>query len=446
MSSSLALILSAWLATAPMSADEIERYALEHSPLLALARLGHDVAEAEYLRASLAWVPTLKVTAGGGYMPGQTVDSGGRLTSDFGEVGYVARVEGEATMPLYTFGKLAIIDDMGEAGRDLAAEKARVLQVELRQQVRRLVDSLRFVTQADDLVKEGRSYFDKAKRHLDKLEEEDSDEYDQVDRFKLRVYEADLTRMELEVRRGRQAAREGLAALMGLPGPDALEVAEASLEPVTVDPAGVEAWVAALEGAPEIRVLGVEARFAKLQADLEKRRWWPDLALIGSGKYQRAEPVDNVMANGQLISDPYNTWYAGAVLGLRWELDVVGRLAAVRKQRALQSLAEQKHELYRRKLALEVREMARKLADQQQLLSVTARAEKAARSWLIDRSNLYDAGLIDVKDVIESLKEFYKRREDHLRAILDLNVTWYQLQKLVGLESDAPVAQGEKQP
>lgn len=433
MSSSLALVLAAWLASAPMSADEAERYALEHSPLMALARLGHDVAEAEYLRASLAWVPTLKATAGGGYMPGQTVDSSGRLTSDFGEVGYVARVEAEATMPLYTFGKLALIDDMGEAGRDLAALKAGVLQVEVRQQVRRLIDSLRFVTEADELITDGRKYFDKARKRLDRLEQEDSEEYDQIDHFKLRVYEADLVRMELDARRGRQAARDGLAALMGLPGPEALELAEAPLAAVEVDPGQVDAWVAALEGAPEIRVLGVEARFAKLQADLEKRRWWPDLALIASGKYQRAEPVDNVMANGQLISDPYNTWYAGAVLGLKWELDVVGRLAGVRKQRALQGLAEQKRDLYRQKLALEVREMARKLADQKQLITVTAGAQKAARSWLIDRSNLYDAGLIEVKDVLESLKEYYKRREEHLRAILELNVTWYQLQKLVGL-------------
>jgi outer membrane protein TolC len=431
MSSSLALVLSAWLAAAPMSADELEGYAVEHSPLMALARLGHDVAEAEYLRASLAWVPTLKVSAGGGYLPGQTVDSTGRLTSDFSEVGYVARVEAEASMPLYTFGKLALLDDLGEAGRDLAAEKARVLEVEVRQQVRRLIENLRFVAEAEVLAREGRSYFDKAKKRLDKLEADDADEYDQIDSFKLRVYEADITRLELELQRGKQAAREALAALAGLPGPEALELAEAPLQAVEAEPGQVEAWVAALEGAPEVRVLGVESRFARLQADLEKRRWWPDLALLGYGKYQRADPVDNRF-NGQLIYDPYNTWYAGAVLGLKWELDVVGRLAAVRKQRALQSLAEQKQDLYRRKLALDVRDLSRKLDDQRQMIRVTKGAEKAARSWLVDRSNLYDSGLIEVKEVVEALKEYYKRKEDHLRAVLELNLTWHQIVKLVG--------------
>jgi len=433
MSSSLALALVSWLLAAPMSADELEAFALEHSPLMGLARLGHDVAEAEYLRAHLAWVPTLKATAGGGYMPGQEVDSGGRLTSDFSDVGYIVRVEAEATWPLYTFGKLALIDEMGETGRDLAAEKARVLAAELRHQVRRLVDSLRFLDEADTLIADGRGYFDKARKRLDKLEQDDSDEYDQVDRFKLRVYEADLVRMELDAKRGRQAAREALAALSGLPGPDALDLAPAPLEAVTVDPGRVDAWVTALEGAPEIRVLGVESRLAALQADLEKRRWWPDLALIGSGKYQRAEPVDNTL-NGNVVYDPYNTWYAGAVLGLKWELDVVGRLAAVRKQRALAALADQKRELYRTKLALEVREQARKLADQQRLIEVTAGARKAARSWLIDRSNLYDAGLVEVKEVIEALKEYYKRQEEHLRAVLELNLTWHELQKLAGLD------------
>ena len=433
MSSSLALALAAWLAAAPMSADELEAWAEEHSPLMALARLGHEVAEAEYLRAHLAWVPTLKVTAGGGYMPGQEVDAGGRLTSDFGEVGYVARVEAEATWPLYTFGKLALIDDMGEAGRDLVAEKERVLRAEVRQQVRRLVDTLAFLDEADGLIADGRGYFDKAKKHLDKLEADDSDDYEQVDRFKLRVYEADLVRMELEARRGRQAAREALAALCGLPGPEALELAPATFQAADVDAGQVERWVAALEGAPGVRVLGVEARLARLQADLEARRWWPDLALFGSGKYQRADPVDNTL-NGVVIYDPYNTWYAGAVLGLKWELDVVGRLAAVRKQRALAALADQKHDLYRRKLALEVREQARRLADQRRLIDVTAGAEKAARSWLVDRSNLYDAGLVEISGVIEALKEYYKRKEEHLRAVLELNLTWHEVRKLVGLE------------
>ena len=434
MSSSLALVLSTWLLAAPMSADEVESWALEHSPLMALARLGHEVAEAEYLRAHLAWVPTLKVTAGGGYMPGQEVDDGGRLTSDFSDVGYVARVEGEATWPLYTFGKLALIDDMGETGRDLMAEKERVLRAEVRQQVRRLIDTLRFLDEADGLITDGRKYFDKARKRLDELEAADSDEYDQIDRFKLRVYEADLVRMELDARRGRQTAREALAALAGLPGPEALDLAPAPFEPVAVEAGQVDAWVASVAGAPEIGVLGVESRLARLQADLEARRWWPDLALFGSGKYQRAEPVHNVLENGSVVYDPYNTWYAGAVLGLKWELDVVGRLAAVRKQRALAALAEQKHDLYRTKLSLEVRAQALKLADQQRLIQVTAGAEKAARSWLIDRSNLYDGGLVEVKEVMEALKEYYKRKEEHLRAVLELNLTWYEIQKLAGLE------------
>jgi outer membrane protein TolC len=373
---------------------------------------------------------------GGGYMPGQEVDADGRLTSDFGEAGYVMRVEAEASMPIYTFGKLALIDDLGETGRDLAAEKARVLRVEVRQQVRRLVDTLRFVDEAGALLAEGRSHFDKAKKRLDKLEQDDSDEYDQIDRFKLRVYEADLVRMELDAKRGKQTARAALAALAGLPGPEALELTDAPLEAVTVDAAEVDAWVAALDGAPEIRVLGVESRLAKLQADLESRRWWPDFALIASGKYQRADPVDNTW-NGQVIYDPYNTWYAGAVLGLKWELDVVGRLAATRKQRALHALAATKQELYRQKLALEVRDRALKLQDQRRLIEVTASARKASRSWLLDRSNLYDAGLVEVKEVIEALKEYYKRQEEHLRAVLELNLTWYEIRKLAGLEDAA---------
>lgn len=434
-----ALLAVLWLAlapaaaAAPMSDAEIEAWALTHSPILALADLAHDVAEAEYLRASKAWVPVLDLSAGGGYMPGQRTDDDGRLTSDFSQVGYVAKVEADVSLPIYTFGKLALLEDMGEAGRDLADAKEAALRAEVRYQVRRLVATLRYLDEADEVLAEGRRYFDKARDRLERLEEEDSDEYEQLDHFKLKVYEAEVVRRELEAARGRRAASEGLAAVAGLPGPEAVALSDEPFTPELQAEASAEAWEKWLDaGSSELASLGVEARLADLQARLEKRRWFPDIGIYGTAKYQVADPVDNTF-QGTLIYDPYNTWYAGAVLGLKWKLDVVGRLAASRKQRALAGLAQAKRDLYRAKLALDVRDLARQLADARTWIETTRRAQKAARAWVVDRSNAYDTGFVPVNEVIEALKEFLTRKEEHLRAIRDHELVLARLRKLVSL-------------
>jgi outer membrane protein, multidrug efflux system len=424
----------------PMGLDAIEAYALEHSPLLALASLGHAVAEAEYLRASKAWVPSLETLVGGGYMPGQEVGEDGRLRSNFDEPGYIFSAEVQTTLPIFTFGKLRALEEMGEQGRALASAKASVLRQELLFQVRSLVAALRFLDEAADIAKEGRRHFDKASRKLDAMEEDDDEDYEQIDHFKLRIYEADIVRMELEIDRKRVDAREGLAALIGLPGPEALVLEAGTLsleedrEGQAVDINDAEAWVARLDaGGAELKVLDAEHGIQEGRATLERRRWWPDLGIVGEAKYQKADPVDNVY-KGTTIYDPYNKWYAGAVLGLTWSFDVVGRLSATRKHRALAAIKKTRRQLYREKLALEVRALIRELHDLRRMVQVTKRAQKAARSWLVDRSNLYDSGFVPAKEVMEPLKEFYKRKTGHLQAILDFNRGVYKLRKLVALE------------
>ena len=432
----LLLWASAASAREALTLERLEAIALERSPILRLATLGAEVAEAEYLRARWAWVPRLDIKGGGGYMPGQRVNDDGRLASDFTEIGYSFKVEGDLAMPVYTFGKLALLEDMGEAGRDLAAAKAAVLEHEVLYQVRRLHDTMLFLQELSEIAAEGRKYYDKARDRLDALEEDDDEDYDQIDHFKLRVYEADIVRMELESARNLARAREALIAVCGLPAEGALALAASALEPVRSggDPSAI-AGAARADQAPAITALDLQARLGELAAEIEARKWWPDLLLVGFGKYQVAEPVHNFY-NGEPVYDPYNTWYGGAALGLRWSLDVIGRLGAGRKARAMAGIKRTQHELYREKLSLEIRDLERALADQRKMLDATRRAERAARSWLVDRSNLYDSGFVEVKEVLESLKAFYERKMQRLQANLDLNVAWYKLLKTGALEGE----------
>jgi outer membrane protein TolC len=238
--------------------------------------------------------------------------------------------------------------------------------------------------------------------------------------------------MELEAERNTAAAREGLAALVGLAGPEALSLAEVDLAPVQVPTGDADELIRQFQGgSPEIMLLDLEAGLDRSQARLERRKWLPDLLLLAFARYQASDVVFNTNSSGTVAYDPYNTAYAGAALGLKWSLDVISRVGLSRKSEALAGLKGAQADLFRKKTGLEIRDLTRRLDDQRALIEVTDRSRKAARSWLVDRSNLYDSGLVPVNDVLEALKEFYRRKQEHLQAVLDFNLTWFQIRKIL---------------
>lgn len=86
------------------------------------------------------------------------------------------------------------------------------------------------------------------------------------------------------------------------------------------------------------------------------------------------------------------------------------------------------------KLQMDIENATTDVKIQAQLIEVQASALKAARGWLIAKSDLYDTGFATLDDVRDALVEYYKRKIGHYQAISAFNLAVLKLSRVVGVD------------
>jgi len=428
--------------TSPMTLDDALQYAMEHSGLVAAARAGTEALEAKLSQAEwVAWphASFKALLAPMARQYGNAVSGG----TDLSEWGVFAYTEVTGTWPLYTFGKISSLKEAARHGVDVGRAREEIARAEATYRVRRGFHALAFAQELAEVIREGREYLDKARRHLDELEASDDPSFDPVDRMKMRVYDAQVLSKELQARRAAELARASLRVAIGLDPSDPVEFVVATPKPVEVA-REVDAGVLcerALDRRAELKALreGVRAR----EADVRARRaaFWPDVFLAGQFRYgfsNVAEPQSSPFA-----SDPFNTYTAGGGLGIQMDFEIGKKIGELREAEA--DLARLRAEARDAEAAvrLEVQKLAREMQDAKQMVAAQQTAVEAARGWVIAKTDLYDNDLCDLNDVMTALVQFFQARMDSLQAIYDYNAAVAALERAVGmdlLDASAPAA------
>lgn len=403
--------------------------ALETNPLVDAARASMGEFEAKYRQASLSFLPVGKVEAFGSATPKK---SGNALAgeTDMEEWGPFAGVKANAAIPLYTFGKLSTLKEMAAAGIEVGRAQVEMARAELRYQVQRAYFSLLTAREARALISDGEGYLEKARTRLEELEEQDSDDYDQVDMLRLKVYEAEIAGMKLKADRAARLSATALSLLTGVPEAD-LEIA-GELQPLSFRDLSQEDLLSLASGhRPELLALDAAGRASQAGISLEKRKWAPNLFLFGTFSLAKAWAVEG--QGSPFAYDPFNSWFGGGGLGMQWELDVGARLAGVDEA----SARYRKYEAQYRTVLLQTRmELAQKLGevlDCRELMVLNRKAHKAARGWVMAKTDLYDSGVVELKDVIEGLTVYFKNKLAWQEAVLDFNLAVAGLAKACGV-------------
>ena len=433
----LVALVSLLVMTAPagerggLSLEEATRLALKDNPLVDAARGNLDEFEAKYRQAILAWVPQGKLDFTATVLPKMTGNAVAHET-DTSAWGPYLRGQFSLVQPLYSFGKLTTLKKMAAAGIDVGKAQIRMAEGEIRYQTARAWYTLVFTSEVASLIVEGEEYLEKARTRLEQLDEEDADDFDQVDKLRLRVYEAEIAAMRMEAARAARIARTSLHLLTGLP--------EDEIRPGVkrLKPASFGDWtLAELEALterrrPDLAALRAGVRATRLNLSVEKRKWAPDIFAIGNATLSWAPYVEN--QNSPFADDPYNTWLGtGVALGLRWNLDIGGRLAGADEARA--GVRKQRAQL--RGLFLKARgDLADRYsaaADAQTLISIYRRAYKAGRGWAMAKTDLYENGLEELKYVIEGISKLYSTKLAHMSAVLQFNLAVAALARSCGV-------------
>ncbi|NUN15719.1 MAG: TolC family protein [Myxococcales bacterium] len=413
------------------SAQAIDR-ALAGHPTLRAGDADIDAMKARLLAAWGVYVPKIDFTTLFTVMPAVRGDPFNGFT-DYDDWGPFVRVDVAADSPIYAFGQLEALRDAARAGIDLSRAKRAIAQAELVYQVRRAYCDLQLAEEVKAVLLDGKKYLERARKRLETMEEEDDPQYDQIEMLKLRVFEADVQERVFSVERDLSRAEHMLRQSMGLGVDVAVRITERDLSPYAFVVAESAQYMAlALQSRPEIAALNAKDAVAQSEVDLQLARFFPTLKVIGNYRLAYSPVADDQLS--PFASDSYNVHTVGVSLGLSWTFDLGQQLGRYHEALAKQEKAHQDREAEILKLQMDIENATADVKIQAQLIEIQASALRAARGWLIAKSDLYDTGFATLDDVQDALVEYYKRKIGHYQAISTFNLAVLKLSRVVGAD------------
>jgi multidrug efflux system outer membrane protein len=351
--------------------------------------------------------------------------------------GMFTRTELRLVQPLFTFGKISAGRLAAQEGLSASRKREDGLAAELALNVSRAYYGLKLARAVLETLSEGQGQLQDAQVQIDKDLADGTGSVTQTDKLRLRTVRAEVEIRQMEAQKGAEEARGGLRALIGPDGPRDVEIDDAPLEPVNVPERPLAHYEEQARLArPEVRALDHLVNSKRALADLERRKQYPDLVLLGSATLAYANSIDD--PQNAFFNDPFNSRGAGVAAALRLPLDL-----GVRNARAAQFRADAEEAIYRRREALggigfEVERAHASLREATRRLAVVRAGEKAARAWITAVAANFATGLAEAKDFADALVASFQFRIRALQAIFDLNLAAATLARATGVDAVLP--------
>ncbi|MCC6217677.1 MAG: TolC family protein [Polyangiaceae bacterium] len=420
-------------AEAVRSLDRCLVLARRHYPKVqeAQARLAGKRAQ----RSQVALTPfgDIVATAGAGTAPsvfGSPVFSPSTDVSLSSNMALAWRVGIDATLPLWTFGKLGHATAAADAQVLAGAHEVRRERNAVEVDVRRAFWGVQLARDSLVLLADARRRVEKHRRRL--VARVAEGEGDEVELLKVEMYSADLDVKESE---GRKAQTTALAALRMLVGGEAgCGVPDEPLARTARALGPLPTYLAAARlHRPEVNMAraGVLARRALVE--LERARYLPDLGLALSGRWARAPEV--VDQRNPFVRDDANFLVYGFALAARWKLDFLPQSARVAQAEAQLEEMRATERFALGGVGFEVEQAYAEASEAAKRLAAARRAAHYARQWLLRVQQAIDVGTMEDEKIVDPAREHALRRFGVLSATYDYNVAMARLAQATGWDA-----------
>jgi outer membrane protein TolC len=343
------------------------------------------------------------------------------------------RTEVRLYQPVFDFGKISAGIAAAQAGVGVSQERQNAARADVEQNVRKAYWGLKLARDVLDMLDTGSGYVDDGQKKLEKDLAEGTGTASVTDKLRIRTVRAEVDARILEAKRGQGLARDGLRVLLGLQATEDIDVDDADFEPVDIKDRPVTYYEdLARFNRPEARLLDYAVKAKNALADLERRKVYPDVVLVGTMAFARAQEVDDPQ-NG-FMSHYFNSTSAGLAAALRMQLDIGPRLA-----RATRASAEAAELGFRRAealggISLEVRKAYGEMTEAAQRVKAVQKGEKAAKSWISAVAQNFAVGLAEARDLTDALVAYFNMRYRYLQAVYDYNVAVAALTRATGAQ------------
>jgi outer membrane protein TolC len=347
--------------------------------------------------------------------------------------GVFTRTELHLVQPVYTFGKISAGVMAAQSGIAASRSREQGIAAELELNVRKAYWGVKLAREILEAIKDGSEYLDRAEEQIKKELSTGKGSATPSDRYRLQGVRAEVSVRTLEAQKLARTAQSGLRALIGPEAPSDIEIDPEPLEPLEVPVRPLASYEEqARLSRPEVVALNHLVSAKRSLADLERRKQYPDVVLLGTATFAFANSIDN--PQNAYANDPFNTLSAGLAAALRMPLDL-----GVRNAHSRRVAAEAEEAVQRRREALggilfEVDRAYSDLVEAQERHKVMLQAEKSGRGWVTAVSQNFAAGLAETREFSDALVNSFTYRVRALQSTYDLNVAAAALARAVGSE------------
>src|SRR6266446_3596167 len=422
------------MAAAPgqrLTLEQCLERALTYSPDVNEVQTEIRIAESQLAQAKAGRLPQANFTGINGVVNGAKGNAvTGSTTSHYGPF---SKGELEIIQPLYTFGRLSSEILAASRGVDVkraATQNARAATIAT---VKELYYNLLLSRQLKALLDEVQENFTKALTTAEKRLEAGEGTITQQDILKLRIGLSSVSREVYTLERAIAVTRGALMRQLGIPFEDDFDIAETSLEPVTVQ---LQPLARYLEQAglqrPDIAQLeaGLAARQARV--DAARGAYYPSFFIAGGLRYATAPNRES--QDSPFAKDDFNFFSGGAVLGLRWQLDFWMTNAKVEERLAELSQVEVQKQNATSGIALDIQRRYLEVQETQQKAEAAQTARRAVRALLATTLANFELGIGEGKEVFENLGLYARIVSEYYTIVRDYNIAAAKLTQATGQE------------
>jgi outer membrane protein TolC len=341
------------------------------------------------------------------------------------------RTEVRLIQPVWDFGKISAGIAAARAGVDVSREREAGARADLDLNIRRAYYGLKLARELIATLEEGSGYVDDGQKKIEGDLAKGTGTATVTDKLRLRTIRAEVDARVLEAKRGETLARDGLRALLGPDAPADVDVDDEPLEALDVKTRpGTYYEDQARFNRPEVRMLDYAVRAKHALADLERRKEYPDLILVGTATLAYAGGVDN--PQNAFLSHYFNSSSAGIGAALRMQLDLGPRLARAARTRAEATQIEYQRADALGGILFEVRKAYGELTEAQARTEAVHKGEKAGKAWISAVAQNFTVGLAEARDLSDALLAFFQMRARYLQSVFDLNIAASALARATG--------------
>jgi outer membrane protein len=333
--------------------------------------------------------------------------------------------------PLYTFGKIGHYSTAAQGNIDVKRGDVRQARADTVTDVKRAWYGYLAARDTRLLLEEVARRVEDARDMVKKSLEEDDGEARPSDLYAIEAARGLLGKYLSQAGAIEKISMDALRVLTGIGLAGTLQVADESLQPVAL-PAGdlAQYQATALAERPEMAQLeaGLRARRALVAA--KKAEFYPDVyaGVIGYGAYaSRRDRLDH-----PYIIDPFNSYGATPVVGLRWDLNFEEQPAKVAQAQAELEALNQKNRFALAGIPFEVAETYNQVLANRKAVQDLEAGAAAARRWMIAAFADYNAGLERADKVADALKTYALTRAEYLRTVYDYNLYVAKMDQVTG--------------